>query len=69
MRNVNRIAKHVNTPTPEEIERACRAIRSTWSQEKLQSRSLELRIDAAHTRAEAQLRFLKFLVKRAESQA
>lgn len=63
MAHTNRIADHVLNPTPEEIEAECEMIRGQWSPEIKEKRIKNIRFDEASKRAQANLRFLRFLAE------
>ncbi len=67
MSYTNRIADQTSNPTPEQIEEECRLIRAHWSPKIHRYRKINRRIDAASSRSNANLRFLRFLSEYADA--
>lgn len=67
MAHTNRIADHVIHPSQEEIEAECEMISGQWSPEIKEKRIKNIRFDEASKRAQANLRFLRFLAEFADA--
>lgn len=57
---------HSQSPSRRHIEDVCRTIRSRWSSDQKRRRSQACRIDEGDLRYQAHLRFIQFLIEKAE---